>query len=308
MRVFVTGASGFIGRRLIRELIRRGDRVVALTRNRHNLRSSDSERLTVVEGDPTRAGEWQQQLAGCDAVIALAGEPILGQRWNDAFKRRLVDSRVESLKRLYEALAALPEETRPKILASASAIGIYGSRGDEVLDETTQSGAGFTAQLCSDWESGAKALTALGLRVSVLRIGIVLGDGGGVLERMVPAFRAFVGGPIGSGQQYVAWIHLDDIVGIFLMALDEPSVSGVLNLTAPTPVRMRDFAATIGKVLHRPSMVAVPELALKVLLGEGASVVLASQRVLPRRTQELGYRFRFPDLQAALTATLETQK
>jgi uncharacterized protein (TIGR01777 family) len=304
MRVFLTGASGFLGKRLVRELLRRGDQVVALTRSRKNLRPGDSERLVVVEGDPTRAGAWEESIGGCDAIIALAGEPLLGQRWTAEFKRRLVDSRVEGMRRLSTTVAALPAERRPQALIAASAIGYYGSRGDEILDENSQPGSGFTAQLCSDWEAGAKAAEASGLRVAMLRIGIVVGDGGGILEKMVPAFRAFVGGPVGSGRQYLAWIHLDDLVGLVLLALDNAAVSGPLNLTAPQPVRMREFAQTLGKVLHRPALVPVPEMALKLLLGEGAQVPLASQRVVPRRALDLGYKFRYSELLPALVATL----
>ena len=304
MRVFMTGASGFIGKRLVRELLRRGDHVVALTRSRKNLPTAASERLTVVEGDPTRPGAWEQQVGGCDAIIALAGEPLLAQRWTAEFKRRLVDSRVEGMRCLGTTLAALPTERRPRSLIAASAIGYYGSRGDEILDESSPPGSGFTAQLCSDWEAGARNAEVSGVRVAVLRIGIVVGEGGGILDKMVPAFRAFVGGPVGSGEQYLAWIHLEDLIGILLLALDNPAISGPLNLTGPTPVRMREFARTLGKVLHRPALVPVPELALRLLLGEGAHVPLSSQRVLPRRALDLGYKFRYPDLTSALLATL----
>lgn len=304
MRVFVTGASGFLGKRLLRELLRRGDQVVALTRSRKNLRDGNSERLVVVKGDPTRAGEWEEQVGGCDAIVALAGEPLLGRRWTPAFKQRLYDSRVESLRRLIATLAALPEQSRPRVLVAASAIGYYGSRGDEILDENSLPGSDFTAQLCSDWEAAAKNAEAAGVRVVMLRIGVVVGEGGGILEKMLPAFRAFLGGPVGSGEQFLAWIQLDDLLGILLMALDNPAISGALNVTAPHPVRMRDFAQTLGKVLHRPALLPVPEAALRLLLGEGAQVTLASQRVVPRRALELGYKFRYPELQAALVATL----
>lgn len=301
MRVFITGASGFIGRRLVRELLRRGDTVLALTRKSQNLRgAAGSERLIVVEGDPARPGPWQDQVAGCDAVITLAGEPILGQRWTAEFKRRLVSSRVDGMRRMVEALAAAPADKRPRTLIGASAIGYYGSRGDEILDENARPSSDFVAQLCVDWEAGAQAAAPLGLRVVHLRIGIVLGEGGGALDKMVTAFKAFVGGPLGSGEQYVGWIHLDDLVGLILRSLDDDRVSGPLNLTAPTPVTMRELARTIGEVLHRPSLMHVPEFALKVMLGEGSYVPLASQRVVPRRAEAIGYAFRFPDLRAAL--------
>lgn len=306
MRVFITGASGFLGKRLVRELLRRGDQVVALTRNRKNLRTGDSERLVVVEGDPSRAGPWEEQLGGCDAVVTLAGEPLVGQRWSPEFKRRLVDSRVEATRRMAAALAALPVERRPRTLVAASAIGYYGSRGDELLDESSSPGSDFTAQLCRDWEEAARGFREYGLRGVELRIGVVLGSGGGILEKMLPAFRAFVGGPVGSGDQFLAWIQMEDLIGILLMALDNPAVSGPLNGTAPQPVRMRDFAKTLGKVLHRPALVPVPETALRLMLGEGAQVPLSSQRVLPRRALDLGYKFRYPELPGALLASIGT--
>src|ERR1700712_924144 len=196
MRVFITGASGFIGKRLVRELLRRGDQVVALTRSRKNLPTADSERLIVVEGDPTRAGAGEEQVGGCDAVIALAGEPLLAQRWTTEFKRRLVDSRIEGMRRLCTTLAALPPERRPRTVVAASAIGYYGSRRGETLDENSSPGSGFLAQLCIDWEVAAKRAEELGVRVAMLRIGIVVGEGGGILEKMLPPFRAFVGGPV----------------------------------------------------------------------------------------------------------------
>lgn len=306
MRVFVTGASGFIGKRLLRELLRRGDRVVALTRRRENLAGAEgtegSSRLLVVEGDPARAGEWQRELRGCDAVAALAGEPILGQRWNESFKRRLRDSRIEAMKRLGEAMTACPEGERPKTLIAASAVGYYGARGDEILDEDSAPGRSFVAQLCVDWEAQARAAAAtISARVALLRIGIVLGEGGGALDKMLPAFRAFVGGPLGDGKQWFPWIHIDDIVGTLLWALDTPIAQGPLNLAAPQPVRMREFADTLGAVLHRPARIPVPALAVKALYGEGADVMLGSQRVIPKRLQALGYSFRRPELQAALS-------
>lgn len=311
MRVFVTGASGFIGKRLLRELLRRGDRVVALTRRRANLREASSDtggsgdgRLTVVEGDPGRAGPWQQALAGCDAVVTLAGEPIVGERWTEEFKRRVRDSRVEGMRRLGEALAACPEAERPKVLVGASAVGIYGSRGDEVLDEDASPGHDFVAELCADWEAQARtAATPHGVRVTLLRIGVVLGLGGGMMAKVLPAFRAFVGGPLGDGKQWLPWVHIDDVVGAILWALDTPASAsrGSLNLAAPQPVRMREFADTLGAVLHRPALLPVPRFAVKLLLGEGAKVALTSQRVLPKRLQELGYTFRHPELRAALT-------
>lgn len=308
MRVFVTGGSGFIGRRLLRELLRRGDRVVALTRRRANLRDAGDGRLTVIEGDPARTGDWQQQLKGCDAVVALAGEPIIGERWSEEFKRRVRESRVEAMRRLGEAMVACPPAERPRVLVGASAVGYYGSRGDEVLDEGAGAGHDFVSELCADWEAQARAaVEPHGARVTLLRIGVVLGEGGGVLGKMLPPFRAFVGGPLGDGRQWFPWVHIDDVVGAVLWALDTPASSsrGPLNLAAPQPVRMREFADTLGAVLHRPALLSVPAFAVKALFGEGAQVMLASQRVVPKRLQELGYRFRHAELRGALSDIIQ---
>lgn len=312
MKVFITGASGFIGRRLLRELLRRGDYVVALTRKASHLKDvsevgeSGSGRLQVVEGNPTEPGAWQQQVAGCDAVVALAGESVFGMRWTESVKRRLVGSRVESMKRLVEALSQCAPEQRPKTLISASAVGYYGYVGhtDEPLDENSPAGHDFLARLCVDWEAGAEAATAHGVRVVRLRIGVVLGEGGGALAKMLPAFRAFVGGPIGSGDQYMAWIQLEDLIGLMLFALQRTEMQGPINAVAPQTVTMREFAQTLGKVLHRPSVFAVPAPLLKLAFGEASQPLLGSQRVMPRRATELGFRFQYAELLGALRASV----
>lgn len=317
MKIFLTGASGFIGRRLMRDLLRRGDQVVALTRKASHLHGASEAsgmdgtgRLLVLEGDPTQAGPWQQQVAGCDEVVALAGEPVMGSRWTDAFKRRLVASRVESMRRMTEAFSRCSVEQRPRTLIAASAVGYYGYTGhtDERLDESSPPGRDFLARLCVDWETSAEAAASLEVRVVRLRIGVVLGQSeqqlGGALEKMVPAFRAFVGGPLGSGDQYVPWVHLDDVIGLILFALQRSDVQGPLNATAPNSVTMRDLAAALGSALHRPALFRVPAPVLKLMLGEAAEALLGSQRVVPHRANELGYRFRHPELASALEASL----
>ena len=301
MKVFVTGATGFVGKRLVRRLLLRGDKVVALTRNRKNLTTSEpSDRLLVLEGDPAKEGDWQQHLAGCDAVVTLAGEPVFGERWSAGFRQRLIDSRVESAKLLCAALERLGPDARPRVWVAASAIGYYGRRGDEGLGEQATPGDDFLARLCVRWEEETRAAESLGLRVVLLRIGIVLGDGGGMMAKMVPSFRAFIGGPLGNGRQFVSWIHLDDVIGLTELALERSTLSGPLNTTAPSPVRMSELAKTLGEVMHRPSRLAVPELALRVAVGEAAEVILASQRVLPEKALSNGYVFKYPDLRAAL--------
>ncbi|HMU38188.1 MAG TPA: TIGR01777 family oxidoreductase [Pseudomonadota bacterium] len=308
MNAFVTGATGFVGKRLLRRLFLRGDHVSALTRNRRHFSSAiETERLHIVEGDPGQPGPWQAQCANMDALVTLAGEPLFAQRWSTSVKDRLLDSRVESARQMCAALSQLPPEQRPKTWVAASAIGFYGSRGDEAVDEKSGPGDDFLSRLCVRWEEETQKAASLGVRVVLLRIGIVLGNGGGVLAKMVPPFRAFVGGPLGSGQQFVSWIHLDDLIGLIEFALETPSVSGPLNATAPKPVRMTTFAKTLGDVLHRPSRLAVPALALRLALGEAADVMLASQRVFPERALSMGYAFQYAELPAALHSLLPSE-
>jgi uncharacterized protein (TIGR01777 family) len=210
---------------------------------------------------------------------------------------------------MVEALAQCPPEQRPRVLLATSAAGYYGYTGhkDEELSEEAPAGHDFLAQLCVDWEKGAEAAAGHGVRVVRLRIGVVLGEGGGALDKMVPAFRAFVGGPLGSGEQYVPWVHLDDVIGLMLLAMQRTDVQGALNVVAPNPVTMRELARGLGKVLRRPAVWPVPATALKLLLGEAAQALLGSQRVVPRRALEIGYRFIHPELVEALRASIDPQ-
>lgn len=308
MKVFVTGASGFIGRRLLRELLRHGDEVLALSRRppaaSEGSAAAPSEQLRHVTGDPSHSGDWQEQLRGVDAVVALAGEPVLDKRWTGEIKQRLIDSRIGGMKRLCEAIKALDEKDRPKVVITGSAVGYYGSRGEQILDEDSEPGHDFLASLCVEWEAAAQAIASLGPRVVMLRIGVVLGPGGGAIERMLPIFKAGLGGPLGSGTQYMPWVHLDDVIGIIMLALGRGEVSGPLNVTAPEPVPMRDFARALGTAVHRPAIIKTPAFALRLMLGEGAEVLLASQRVVPKRALAFGYAFRHPELGAALRSAV----
>ncbi len=298
MRVFVTGATGFIGRKLVQKLRERGDEVIALTRDPS--RASGLEGCQLVQGDPSRAGPWTEELARCDAVVHLAGEPLMARRWSPEQKQRILASRVEGTRRV---ASAIERAARPPVLVNASAIGIYGPREDELLDESAEAGADFLAQVCRAWEAEALRISEK-TRVVVMRTGVVLGEGGGALERMLLPFRLFAGGPIGSGQQWMSWIHLEDLVGLFLLALDSPQARGPLNGTAPNPVRMSELAAALGKAMGRPSWLKVPGAALRLAVGEAATVVLTGQRVQPRKALELGYRFRFTQVEEALREIL----
>jgi len=278
--ITLTGLSGFIGRAL-------ADRFVGC----HQLQSF-SLRST-------------QPLQTCDAVIHLAGEPI-AQRWTAAAKRRIRESRIEGTRRLIAGLAALPSP--PKIFICSSAVGFYGSRGDEILTEASPPGVGFLAELCVEWERAADEAQALGMRVVKLRTGVVLGRDGGALKRMLPAFCLGLGGRLGSGRQWMPWIHLDDHLDLVEFALAQSGVSGPLNAVAPNPVTNREFTATLARALGRPAFLPAPAFALRAMFGEMACVLLASQRVIPRAALDVGFVFRHPELGPALQDILRSNK
>lgn len=299
MNVLVTGGTGFIGKALVRRLIEAGHRVTVLSRDPQRAAKSLPVRCRTAGWTSSRELD-PQVLAGADAVIHLAGEGVADRRWNEARKRAIHDSRVLGTRTLVKALAKLPSSQRPATLLSASAIGVYGDRGDEILDETSAPGSGFLAEVCRDWEDEIFAARELGLRTVAVRIGIVLGNGGGALQQMLPLFRLGVGGRVGSGNQWMSWIHLDDLVGLFEYALTHEQVSGTLNGTAPRPVTNADFTADLARAVQRPALIPVPAVALQLALGEMSTIVLASQRVLPRGTEQSGFQFRHPLLAPAL--------
>jgi hypothetical protein len=298
MRVTVTGATGTIGRALTGELRERGDEVTALSR--------DTSRASAALG--VEAQEWKdpkgerpplESLRGRHAVVNLLGETI-AQRWRDDVKREIRDSRVLATRNLVETLAELADGERPKVLVSQSATGWYGAHGDERLDESAPAGGDLLAQVTAEWEAEAVKARGLGLRVALTRTGVVLSKSGGALEKMLPFFKLGVGGPVAGGRQYVAWVHLDDVVGALLFALDSDRADGPLNVTAPEPVTNRELSRTLGRVLHRPAFAPVPGLAVKTLYGEMSEIVTTGQRAVPKRLTELGYAFRRPDLEDAL--------
>jgi uncharacterized protein len=300
--VLITGGSGFIGRRLSQELIKRGDRVTILTRNPDKARGKVWPGVRVAGWTPTAEGPWYDELDKVDAVVHLAGE-VVAQRWSDAKKKEIVESRVGSTERLVEAIGRAKH--RPKVLVSASATGYYGARDpNEELDETSEPGKGFLSDLVVQWENASKKAEDHGVRTAMLRIGVVFGKGGGALEQMVPAFKLFVGGPIGDGKQIYSWVHIDDVVGLALMAIDDDRVKGPLNATSPYPATAGEVAKAIGVTLNRPSFFKVPKAIVSAMLGEAAEIVTESQRVLPHRAIELGYEFRYARLMPALESIL----
>jgi uncharacterized protein (TIGR01777 family) len=293
MRVAVTGATGTLGRALVRELSERGDEVTALSRNPAG---ADLGVETLGWRDPKGERPPAEALRGRDAVVNLLGETV-AQRWSKDAKREIRDSRVLSTRNLVAALAELPEAERPGSLVSQSAAGFYGPRGDERLGEDEPAGSDFLAGVVSDWEAAARE--APGVRVVTTRTGVVLAPGGGALAKMLPFFKLGVGGPVAGGRQYMPWVHLEDVAGAIAFLLDF-EVSGPVNVAAPEPVTNGDFSRALGRVLRRPAFAPVPGLAVKALYGEMATIVTTGQRMVPERLKQLGYDWRRPDLDEAL--------
>lgn len=293
-RILISGGTGFLGRAIVERLLGRSDEVTVLTRR---FPSSSRTGLRWALWDPTANGDWQRELEQHDAVIHLAGSPAVGRRYTEAVRRDIMDSRVQSTARLVTGIERAAQ--KPKVFVCASGVGFYGNREDTV-DESAPAGDDFLARVCVEWEGAAQQVERLGVRRVSARIGFVLGRGGGALEKLVPLFKAGIGGKIGSGQQKVSWIHLDDVVGAFLHALDDARLSGPMNVTAPTPVSNLELTRQLGQVLHRPALIPAPSFALRALFGEGADPLLTGQAVLPRALLQHGYKFRFTDLHAAL--------
>ncbi|MBF2084552.1 TIGR01777 family oxidoreductase [Thermoleptolyngbya sp. C42_A2020_037] len=306
MKIAVTGATGFVGTRLVERLVEEGHSVVALTRSKtHGDRvfpKSAFPNVDVVEYSPLESGEWQQALSGCDGVVNLAGAGIADERWTPERKQEILDSRKVGTEKIVEAIAQA--NPKPSVLVNSSAIGYYGTSETATFDESSAPGDDFLAQVCQAWEAAAESAQSNGTRVVILRTGIVLGMGG-ALGKMLTPFRLFAGGPLGTGRQWFSWIHRDDLVNLILKALTDASLSGTYNATAPNPVRMAEFCQTLGQVMGRPSWLPVPAFALEALLGDAAQVVLEGQQVLPKRTQESGFAYQYPEVKAAIANILQ---
>ncbi len=302
-RIVVSGASGTIGSAVCRALSERGDQVIALSREPQRAAFGLPDGIECHGWrDPAATPPPAPALAGADAVIHLLGEPV-SQRWSPAAKQRIRDSRVLSTRHLVSAIESLAEEDRPAVLVSQSATGYYGPRDDTKLDEDAPAGGDFLAEVVRDWEQEALRAESL-CRVVVTRTGVVLSPTGGALAKMLPFFRAGIGGPVAGGQQYVPWIHLDDVVGGLLFCVDSPTASGAINLTAPRPVDNAELSRALGRVLHRPAVLPVPGFALKLLYGQMSEIVLTGQRALPQRLIKLGFSFRHPEVEPALRDVL----
>ncbi|XP_022952964.1 epimerase family protein SDR39U1 homolog, chloroplastic-like isoform X2 [Cucurbita moschata] len=301
LTVSITGATGFIGRRLVQRLHTDNHNIRVLTRSKSKAELIFPAREfpgIVIAEEPG----WKDCIQGSDGVVNLAGLPI-STRWSPEIKKEIKQSRIRVTSKVVSLINDAPDVARPTVLVSATAVGYYGTSETAIFDERSPSGNDYLAEVCREWEA-----TALGanknVRVALIRIGVVLGKEGGALAKMIPLFNLFAGGPLGSGRQWFSWIHLDDIVNLIYEALTNPSYNGVINGTAPNPVKLAELCERLGAAMGRPSWLPVPDFALKAVLGEGASVVLEGQRVVPTRAKELGFTFKYPTVKEALKAIL----
>lgn len=298
MKYLVSGGTGFIGSYLLNSLVAGRHEIVLLTRSASRTEARQNSLLRYVQWNPYRSGDWMREANGADVIINLIGKSVFEERWNERVKKEILESRTVPLRLIGEAIAAA--EKKPSLLVSASAVGFYGDRHDEIITEESAGGDDFLAQVVREWEGAAYAAEQYGLRVATPRIGLVLQKNGGMIGKMLLPFRLFVGGPIGSGRQYLPWVHMEDVVRGILYPVDNGSFRGIYNLVSPHPVPMKEFARRFGAVMHRPSWAPVPSLVLKGMFGEGGKVILSGQRALPERLQKAGYRFSYTDLTAAL--------
>ncbi len=297
MRVLVTGASGTIGKAVCEALLARGDQVVGLSRNPDRARA-DQARVTWHAWNAALERPPEEAFAGVDGVINLVGEPI-NQRWTSEAKKRIWESRVRATENLVDAMLAAPEV--PRTMVSQSAVGYYGDRGDAIVDETTPAGESFDAKVCVAWEEAARRVEPGGTRLAIMRTGLLLTKGSGLLGELMLPFKLGLGGPVAGGRNYMPWVSLADEVGLLLWALDNERAFGVYNACAPNPVTNREFSKALGRALGRPAVMPVPKLAVKVRLGaELGEVATGGQRAVPRRAEDEGYEFRFPEIDAAM--------
>jgi uncharacterized protein (TIGR01777 family) len=296
MKLVISGATGFIGSALCPRLLEKGHTLALLTR--HEPAQGGTPTRTWLHWTPGSGGDWERVVDGADGLINLAGEPIAAKRWTADQKGKLRASRIATTRSLVHAAAQAVE--KPKFLISASAVGYYGARGDEPVTEEAAAGGDFLGSLCREWEEEAQRAEPHGLRVIRLRTGIVLGRGGGALAKMAPPFKFFVGGPLGSGTQWMPWIHLEDEIGLIGHLIESEEARGAINATAPNPVRMKEFCQALGEVMGRPCWAPVPAFALRLVLGEMAEMLLTGQRAIPAAAERFGYRFRYSEVSAAL--------
>lgn len=296
MKILMTGGTGFVGSFLTARLFRDGHEVTILTRSDSEEKAGPRNAL-FLRGDPTIPGPWQQAVRNYDVIINLAGASIFS-KWTPQQKKAIRESRVSTTRNIVEAMNVSPAKTAT--LLSASAVGYYGFHGDEELTEEAPPGDDFLAAVAKEWEKEAFKAREKGVRVVITRFGIVLGPHGGALDQMIPLFKKFVGGPLGSGRQWFSWVHVDDLTAAFSFLLSHPELSGPFNVCSPIPVRNRELARALGRALHRPSFIPAPGFMIRLVLGEFGSVILKGQRVMPRRLLESGFIFRYPEIEGAI--------
>ena len=296
MKILITGGTGFVGTQLTSRLIQDGHEVTVLSRS--TKRSGEVPRgIFYLQGDPTQKGPWQEAIKNHDAVINLAGASIFA-KWTEEHKKAIRESRVSTTQNIVQGIPAHPE--KQFTLLSTSAVGYYGFCGDEELAEESPNGEDFLARIASEWEGEALKAREKGARVVITRFGIVMGEKGGALSQMIPLFKKYIGGPIGSGKQWFSWVHIKDLSEAFAFLLKHPEISGPVNVCAPNPVRNKDLAKALGRVLNRPSCMPAPGFMIRLVLGEFGSVILEGQRVIPKRLLDSGFAFQYPDIDKAL--------
>ncbi len=301
MKVLVTGATGFVGKVVVRQLLEAGDQVVVLTRNIPKAALTLGSDCTYYQWVDTNELPDTAAFDGVDAVINLMGEGIADKRWSEEQKKKIYNSRINGTQKLVEVISQL--KVAPSVFVSTSAVGIYGDRKNEEITEDSKTADDFLAHVCSEWEKEASKVKEYVKRLVFIRVGVVLGHGGGALSKMLPVFKLGAGGPIGSGNQYMSWVHIEDLAGMYIEALKNNSMSGVYNGTAPYPATNKEFSTALGKVLKRPAFAPAPAFAIKLAFGEMSTVLLEGQKVLPTKLKAINFRYRYPTLEMALKET-----
>lgn len=297
-KIIVTGATGLIGKGLCKALISRGDQLTILSRNTSNASKIIPGAKEYIQWNYNLPETWAEFLNGQDSIVHLAGESIAGKRWNNNYKNKILQSRKLSTNNLAEAIISLHE--KPASFISASAVGYYGNKGNTILTEESANGNDFLANVCNEWEKASETVEASGVRRVVIRTGVVLSREGGALKQMITPYKFFIGGPLGSGRQWFPWIHIDDLIRIYIYSIDNSSVNGVLNATSPKHVTMKEFSGKLGKILRRPSFFPVPLFVLKIAVGEVAGSLVASQRIIPQKLVKGGFKFKYENVEEAL--------
>lgn len=298
MKILITGGTGFIGSHLVHHLSKESHYIVILTRGESKITTVNNATVKYIHCNPQTTGAWAKELEGCEIVINLIGKNVFEERWNGKVKQEILNSRIIPTKLLVEAISRT--ERKPSLLISASAVGFYGDRNYETITEQSSGGSDFLADVVRQWEFAAYEAEKFGVRVATPRIGLVLEKSGGMIGKMLLPFQLFAGGPIGNGRQFLPWVHMDDVVRGILYPLENNNFCGVYNLVSPNPVTMNEFSKIFGQELHRPSWIPVPDIALQILYGEGAKVILSGQKAIPEKLLSSGYQFSFSDLKKAM--------